>query len=87
MKKYLMLLSGIVSSLLTTSCKKDHECECVTKMSFFGYTYKSEPMVTTIKDATRRQAKMKCVTRKVSETYDFYGDEFKFTVTQECELK
>ncbi len=58
MKKYLALFVGISFALLSSSCKKDFVCECTAQIQLARCQYVS---TTTVKDATKKQAKATCI--------------------------
>lgn len=80
MKKYLALFGGIATALISTSCKKDFVCECTNTNSISSDATVS---TTTVKDATKKQAKAYCISTE--DTWSYSGTDYVFTST--CELK
>jgi hypothetical protein len=75
MKKIAMLVIGIA---FLSACKKDYTCECITNP---GNTIKT----TTIKSATKRQAKANCFSYSYTYNDPFSGTSVKVDVN--CTLK
>jgi len=81
MKKYIALFSAITAALISTSCKKDFVCECTETNS--THTGIDGVYTTTVKDATKKQAKANCVSTE--NTWSYNGTDIVFSST--CELK
>ena len=80
MKKYIALFGAISAALISTSCKKDYVCECTSSSSNSTNATISE---TTVKDASKKQAKAYCVSTE--DTWTYNGAITVYTTT--CELK
>ena len=80
MKKYIALFGAISVALFSSSCKKDFVCECTQTNSLSSDAYVS---TTTVKDATKKQAKAHCTS--IEDTFTYNGTDVVFTNT--CELK
>ncbi len=80
MKKYLTLFGGISFALFSSSCKKDFVCECTATNSI---STDASISTTTVKDATKKQAKAYCISTE--DTWSYSGTDYVFTST--CELK
>ena len=80
MKKYIALFGAISVALFSSSCKKDFVCECTQTNSLSSDAYVS---TTTVKDATKKQAKAYCVSTE--DTWTYNGAITVYTTT--CELK
>ena len=80
MKKYLALFGGITTVLISTSCKKDYVCECTNSSS---NSSSASISTTTVKDATKKQAKAYCVSTEDTSTYNGTTTVY----SSNCELK
>ena len=80
MKKYLALFSAITTALISTSCKKDFVCECTSTNSI---NTDANVYTTTVKDATKKQAKAYCISTEDTWTYNGAN----IVYTSSCELK
>ena len=81
MKKYIALFGAISVALFSSSCKKDFVCECTSTNS--THTGIDGVYTTTVKDATKKQAKANCVSTE--DTFSYNGTDIVFIST--CELK
>ena len=81
MKKYLALFTAITTALISTSCKKDFVCECTSTNSI--NTTDAIISTTTVKDATKKQAKAHCISTE--DTWTYNGTAIVFNSA--CELK
>ena len=81
MKKYLALLGAISTALISTSCKKDYVCECTSSSS--SNASSASISTTTVKDATKKQAKAYCVSTE--DTWSYNG--VTTVYSSNCELK
>ena len=80
MKKYIALFGAISVALFSSSCKKDFVCECIQTNSISTDAYTG---TTTVKDATKKQAKAYCISTE--DTWTYNGTAVVFNNT--CELK
>ena len=92
MKKFFYLFGGAFALISTTSCKKDYDCECSTTVTGNGVTITGDARTTTLKEATKSQAKANCLNRETeySNSYtNYYGNTITYTYayTTNCELK
>jgi hypothetical protein len=78
MKKLSLLTIIAMAAIALVSCKKERICNCTTTFSSGGVSTSSAATVTLI-DATKRQAKDACISRKMTDGGDTY--------TQDCKLK
>tara|TARA_B100001173_G_C15710895_1_gene430182 strand:- start:81 stop:323 length:243 start_codon:yes stop_codon:yes gene_type:complete len=80
MKKYIALFGAISVALFSSSCKKDFVCECTSTNSTSTVANVS---TTTVKDATKKQAKAQCISTE--DTWTYNGTTIVLNNT--CELK